>query len=126
MGIVIAITGAIFFLCILAMTILAICGLPLGEFMMGGQDKVLPKKFRIIAMSMIPAQFLAIIIILQMGECISLWFSYNATKVICIVFASYLFLNTILNLFSKSKKERYIMTPLSLLASACFWITAFL
>ena len=36
----------------------------------------------------------------------------------------YLSLNTVMNFFSKSKKEKYIMTPLSFVTSMCFWITA--
>lgn len=40
-------------------------------------------------------------------------------------FAAYLSLNTIMNMISKSRKEKYVMTPLSLIAGICFWITAF-
>ncbi len=40
-----------------------------------------------------------------------------------IVMASYLSLNTIMNAISRSKKERFIMTPLSLISAICFWIT---
>ena len=50
--------------------------------------------------------------------------SYNTTKIISIVMAIYLSLNTLMNICSKSKKERFIMTPLSLIAAICFWITA--
>ena len=32
--------------------------------------------------------------------------------------------NTIMNFISKSKKEKYVMTPLSFVAAICFWITA--
>jgi len=34
-------------------------------------------------------------------------------------------LNTIMNMISKSRKEKYVMTPLSFIAGICFWITAF-
>jgi len=27
--------------------------------------------------------------------------------------------------FTKSKKEKYVMTPISLIVGICFWITAF-
>jgi len=39
------------------------------------------------------------------------------------VMAVYLSLNTIMNFVSKSKKEKYIMTPLSFVTAICFWIT---
>ena len=53
-----------------------------------------------------------------------LMFPFMVTKVICIILAVYLSLNVFMNLFSKSKKERYIMTPLSLIAAVCFWFVA--
>ena len=58
------------------------------------------------------------------GGFIQLWFSYNVTKIIGIVMAMYLSLNTVVNLISKSKKEKYIMTPLAFVTAICFWITA--
>ena len=119
------IIGAALFTIVTVMTLLVACGLPLGEFTMGGQHKILPKKFRIMAISSLGVQVFAIIIILQTGGYIPLWFSANITKYICLFFAAYLSLNTIMNLSSKSKKERYAMTPLSLIAAVCFWISAF-
>jgi len=70
-------------------------------------------------------QKFAIIIVLQAGGYVSEWFSHNVTKYICIFFAAYLSFNTIMNLSSKSKKEKYAMTPLSFLAAIGFWVTAF-
>lgn len=86
-----AIIGASVFSIVIVLSILIICGLPLGELTMGGF--------------------------------IPLWFSRNVTKIVCIVVAVYLSLNTVMNIISKSKKEKYIMTPLSLIAAICFWIT---
>lgn len=119
-----SIIGAILFLVILVMTVLVACGLPLGEFTMGGQHKVLPKKFRIMAIVSMLIQAFAIIIVLQAGGFIPLWFTFKTTKYICFFFATYLILNTIMNLSSKSKKEKYVMTPISLIAAISFWITA--
>ena len=107
------------------MTVLVACGLPLGEFTMGGQHKTLPKKFRIVAVISFAVQVFAMVIVLQAGGFISLWLSFKATKYICFFFAAYLSLNTIMNMISKSRKEKYVMTPLSLIAGICFWITAF-
>ena len=33
-------------------------------------------------------------------------------------------LNTVMNCISKSKKEKVVMTPLSLISAICFWVTA--
>ena len=120
-----AILGAVIFGVIATMTILVACGLPLGEYTMGGQHKVLPKNLRVVAVISVAIQIFAMIIILQAGDFISLWFSFKVTKYICFFFAAYLSLNTIVNMISKSRKERFVMTPLSLIAGICFWITAF-
>ena len=120
-----AILGAVIFGVIATMTILVACGLPLGEFTMGGQHKILPKNLRVAAVISVAIQFFTMIIILQAGGFIPLWFSFKVTKYICFFFAAYLSLNTIMNMISKSRKERFVMTPLSLIAGICFWIAAF-
>ena len=121
----ISILGAFLFAIVAVMTVLVACGLPLGEFTMGGKYKVLPKKLRIMAVVSLIIQVFAIFIILQAGGILALWFSEKVTKYICIFFATYLSLNTIMNFLSNSKKEKYFMTPLSSVAAICFWITAF-
>ena len=120
-----SILGAVLFGVIAIMTVLVACGLPLGEFTMGGQHKILPKKFRVMAVISVGIQIFAMIIILQAGGFISFWLSFKVTKYICFFFAAYLSLNTIMNMISKSRKEKYVMTPLSFIAGICFWITAF-
>lgn len=120
-----SILGAVLFGLIATMTVLVACGMPLGEFTMGGQHKILPKKFRVVAVISVVIQIFAMIIILQAGGFIPLWVSFKVTKYICFLFAAYLSLNTIMNMLSKSRKEKYVMTPLSLITAICFWITAF-
>ncbi len=120
----IAIIGAGLFSIVILLSILLICGLPLGELTMGGQNRVFPKKLRIVLVFQLILQIFFVIIILQAGKMIPLWFSDNVTRIICIVMAVYLSLNVVVNFSSKSKKEKYIMTPLSLLTAICFWITA--
>lgn len=120
-----AILGAVLFMIIAVMTLLVACGAPLGEFTMGGQHKILPKTFRVMAVISLVIQLFAIIMILQAGGFFGLWFSVKTTKYIGIFLAVYLSFNTVINFVSKSKKEKYVMTPLSLIAAVCFWITAF-
>ena len=120
----ISIIGAGAFSIVIILSILIICGLPLGELTMGGQYKVFPPKLRIVLVIQLILQVFFVLIILQMGEIIPLLFSYNVTKIIGIVMAIYLSVNTVMNLISKSKKEKYIMTPLSFVTAICFWITA--
>lgn len=120
----VSIIGACAFSMVIILTLLIICGLPLGEFTMGGKYKVFPKKLRIILVTQLILQLFFLIIILQMGGFISLWFSAKLTKIIGIVMSAYLSLNIIMNLMSKSKKEKYVMTPISLIAAICFWIAS--
>ena len=120
-----AIIGACLFGLVAVITTLAALGAPVGDFTMGGEHKVLPSKFRIFALVSLIIQVFAILIILQAGSFIPLWFSKSVTKIICIFFASYLVLNTQMNFLSKSKKEKYVLTPISIAASVCFWIAAF-
>ena len=120
-----ALIGAILFIIIIVINVLLICGFPLGELTMGGQLKIFPKKMRVVLVVQLILQIFFVIIILQAGGLIPLWFSDKVTKTVCIVMAAYLSLNVVMNFISKSKKEKYIMTPLSLLSAICFWLTAF-
>ena len=104
----VAIIGAITFSVVIILSVLIICGLPLGELTMGGQYKVFPKKLRIVLVTQLIFQLFFVIVILQMGDFFPLWFSKKVTKIICIVMAVYLSLNTVMNFVSKSKKEKCI------------------
>ena len=118
----VAIIGAGVFSIVIVLSFLIVCGFPLGELTMGGQYKVFPKKLRIILVMQLILQIFFVVIVLQMGGLIPFWFSENATKIICIIMAVYLSFNTIMNFISKSKKEKYIMTPLSAISAVCFCI----
>lgn len=120
-----AIIGAVLFFGICIITVLVAFGMPLGEYTMGGNYKILPVKLRIFEVISIFIQIFAMLIILQAGGFIPLFFSFRITKYICFFFAFYLSLNTIMNFTSKSKKEKYVMTPLSFIAAICYWITSF-
>lgn len=119
-----SILAAIIFFVVIVINVLIICGLPLGELTMGGQNKILPKEMRLVASINLIVQVFAIIIVLQGGGYIKLWFSYGATRMICYIYAVFMILNSVMNFISRSKKEKYIMTPLALLAGVCFFMTA--
>ena len=120
-----SITGAALLLIVAVMEVLLIIGLPLGEFTMGGRYKVLPPVFRLFAGSSIILQLFGAAMILQGAGLMQLWFSAKTVRIICIVFAVFFGINTIMNFFSTSKKEKYVMTPLAAIEAACFAITAF-
>lgn len=89
---------------------------------MGGQYKIIPPKMRIILVFQMLLQGWFLATILQLGGHIPFWFPINVTKVIGIVMAVFLSLNTVMNAISKSKKEKLTMTPLSAYSAICFWI----
>ena len=117
------IVGLICLLIVVILSILILCGLPLGELTMGGQFKTFTGKMKLILFSQLFVQVFFIIVFMQINNKMPMWFSNNTTRIIAIIMAIYLSLNTLMNLISKSKKERYIMTPLSLLTSISFWIS---
>ncbi len=119
-----AIVGACSLSLVIVFSILIIFGLPLGEFTMGGKYKVFPSNLRGILVGQLVIQIFFVVILLQMGGFISLWFSPKTTKIVGIVLAVYLSINVFMNAVSKSKKEKFVMTPLSFVTAFCFWYTA--
>ena len=117
--------GAGLLVIVSVMSILLICGVPLGEFSMGGRfGKKWPPKIRLLALTQLLSQLFALYIILAAGALIPYFFNKDATRVVCYVFAVFFFFNTVMNIISPSKKEKFVMTPMSLGAAVCFLITA--
>ena len=117
--------GAALLTVVIVMSILLICGLPLGEFSMGGRfGKVWPPKIRLIGVTQLLTQVFALYTILAAGTIVPYFVNITVTRVICYVFAVFFFGNTFMNIISSSKKEKYVMTPMSLTAAVCFLITA--
>ena len=121
-----SIIGAVLLLAVAVMEILLIFGLPLGEFTMGGRYKVLPPMYRMFAASSVILQFFGAAMILQGGGLMNMWFAGKVIKIICFVFAGFFAVNTVMNIISPSKKEKYVMTPLAAVEACCFAVTAFL
>lgn len=79
--------GAFILLAVIILSILLICGFPLGELTMGGKYKIWPKKLRMIAIGQLLLQLFALYILLSAGAVIPLLFTRKMTKIICFVFA---------------------------------------
>lgn len=121
---IIALIGSMSFLFVAILYALLALGFPYGEFAMGGKYIVMPKRMRVACGYSVFIQLFAIIILLQTANIIPPLFSISLTKGICFFFAAYLTLNTIMNLLSNSRKEKWVMAPMALLTAICFWITA--
>ncbi|WP_214484824.1 hypothetical protein [Bacillus sp. SM2101] len=112
---ILSIIVTILFVSIAVFQVLLAIGLPLGEFAMGGFYKILPKKLRIVsAINAVILLFMGIVF-LQHTDLLNI-FNFLPTNILVWVITVYLGLNTIGNLISRSKKERYVMTPLSSIA----------
>lgn len=116
--------GSLTLLVIVVLYITLVAGLPFGDFAMGGKYKIMPKQMRVACAVSVVVQIIAILVLLQTGRVIFIGLSKEIAKGVCYFFAVYLTLNTVINLLSKSKKEKLVMTPLSLVTAICFGLTA--
>ena len=121
---VFAIIGAILLFIAAVFEVLLVAGLPLGEFTMGGRYKVLPPMMRVAAVFSQLTQIFAGLILLQAAGFMGMWFSFGVTRIICYVFGGFFVINTVMNFFSTSKKEKLVMTPLAAVEAVCFLVTA--
>ena len=121
---ILAVTGAILLFIAAVFEVLLIAGLPLGEFTMGGRYKVLPPMMRVAGAFSLLTQVFAGLILLQAAGLMNMWFSVGVTRIICYVFGGFFVVNTVMNFFSTSKKEKYTMTPLALIEAVIFILTA--
>lgn len=112
--------GALLLTAVIILSILLLCGLPLGELTMGGRYKVWPRKLKPVAASQLAVQIFALYILLAASGAVPCFINENVTRIICFVFAVFFLGNTVMNFFSTSKKEKCIMTPMSAVSSICF------
>lgn len=107
-----SIVVALIFALIAVFQVLLSFGYPLGEYAMGGNFKVLPIKLRVVCAGNTIFLLLMGTIFLQHTNVIHR-LDFIPTNILVWLVTIYLGLNTIANLFSRSKKERYVMTPIS-------------
>ena len=121
---IIALIGSASFLIVAILYVLLALGFPYGEYAMGGKYIVMPTRMRVACGFSVCIQLFAIMILLQTANVIPKVLSISVTSILCYSFAIYLTLNAIMNGFSNSKKEKWIMTPMAIVTALCFWITA--
>lgn len=115
----------ILFLVVALFQVLLVIGYPLGEFALGGMYKVLPKKLRLL--SAINA-FVLLVMSGVFAVYTGLWSVSSSINlhIVASIITGFLVLNTIANLFSRSKKEKYVMTPLSgVMFLLCLYLVLF-
>ncbi|MCS0673514.1 hypothetical protein [Cytobacillus firmus] len=118
-----SIVVSVMFVSISVFQVLLSLGYPLGEYAMGGYYKILPKKLRIVSAINAVILLFMCFVFLQHTD-VLYGFNFLPTNILVWVITVFLGLNTIANLLSRSKKERFIMTPLSSIVFAlCLFIT---
>lgn len=91
-----------------------IAGLPLGRFAWGGQHDVLPTRLRVgSAISLLLYAAFALLVLEKAGL-VSVIQQEGFTDIAAWLVAAYLLVGVALNLVSRSKPERYTMTPVAL------------
>ncbi|GAA3887946.1 hypothetical protein GCM10022381_32340 [Leifsonia kafniensis] len=100
--------------------LLLIAGLPLGRFAWGGQHEVLPSRLRIGSAVSIVLYAMFAFIVLEAAQLTSVITSATFVTVAMWVLTGYFALGVLMNGISRSKPERNLMTPVSLvLAGLC-------
>ena len=101
-----------------------VAGAPLGNYAWGGQHKVLPAKLRFgSACSILIYAVFASFILSKSG----IWVIVTNDTVLNVglwIMTIYLTFGILLNAISRSKRERYLMTPISALLAVLFFIVA--
>ena len=101
-----------------------VAGAPLGNYAWGGQHKVLPAKLRFgSACAILIYAVFASFILSKSG----IWVIVTNDTILNVglwIMTIYLTFGILLNAISRSKRERYLMTPISALLAVLFFIVA--
>jgi hypothetical protein len=101
-------------------------GAPFGEFALGGRNKVLLPKMRFVSGTFFLVFIFVALTYLQRGNVLYLGFSsvfVNVVVIINTIFLAYAIVGN--GILTKSKKEKYLMTPLSVIQFVCSMIALF-
>lgn len=101
-------------------------GAPFGEYVLGGRNKVLPPKMRFVSGTFSFVFIFVGLAYLQRGNVVYLGLSSTFVNVIVIVNTIFLVYAIVGNgMLTKSKKEKYLMTPLSVIQFVCSMVAFF-
>jgi hypothetical protein len=120
----VALVAALIILCALAaFQISLVAGAPLGHFAWGGQHRVLPATLRRSSIVAVVLYALFAVILLERAWVIDLVPS-AVDHVVVWVLVVYLVLATVMNVASKSRAEKRVMTPVSAALLVCAIVVA--
>ena len=104
--------------------VLLIAGAPLGHFAWGGRNRVLPARLRWGSVVSILLYAAFAVVALERAKLIDLIPSDGFIAVLMWVITGYLLLGVLMNILSRSKPERYTMTPVALVLAGLALVLA--
>ncbi len=102
-------------------------GFPIGEYVLGGKNKIIPKEKRYI--NVILAFVFSFLGVFYIGKAVPIPFQFSdiMSKIIMILYSLFLLYAIIGNtFFTKSKKEKIVMIPASAVGFICSFFTLLL
>ncbi|WP_242703444.1 hypothetical protein [Arthrobacter sp. D5-1] len=97
-----------------------VAGAPIGRFAWGGQHDVLPQKLRIGSIISILLYALFGYTALAQAGLVPVLVNQSFTGVFMWVLTGYFTLGVVMNAISRSKPERFVMTPVALVLAILF------
>lgn len=115
-----AILACIILGCLAVFQVALVAGAPIGRFAWGGQHDVLPRKLRIGSIVSILLYALFGYTALAQAGLVPVLVNQSFTGVFMWVLTGYFTLGVVMNAISRSKPERYVMTPVALVLAILF------
>jgi hypothetical protein len=109
---------------VMVLQVLLAAGFPLGQAAWRGQYRVLPHALRWASLATVGVLGLAAWVVLARVGLAAPGAEAVAVRVATWVFAGFFCLNTLGNIASRSRVERYAMTPVTVLLVICFIVGA--
>jgi hypothetical protein len=109
---------------VMVLQVLLAAGLPLGRAAWGGRYRILPAKLRWASVATTLVLAAAAFVVLARAKLIRIGAESVGVRTAAWVFTGFFVLNTLGNLGSSSRTERYVMTIATVLLFACFAVVA--
>ena len=117
-----AIIAVVLFTGMIVFQLLLVLDLPFGHLAYGGKYEKLPSKMKIVSLVGIVIFIFAILSVLERAGIIIIFNNPMFVTVFVWIIAIYSAFITLINAISKSKWEKLIMTPISLILAICCFI----
>ncbi|MFT6534466.1 MAG: hypothetical protein ACJAS7_000496 [Alpinimonas sp.] len=124
MTIVAAITFTVLSTLLAIFQLALVLGAPLGRFVWGGQNDVLPTRLRRGSLFAILLYIGFSVIVLAASGALSIAVLEPVGGLLSWMIVVYLGFGVLMNVFSRSKPERFVMTPVTLILTVCALIVA--